>query len=142
MGVRARKSFKAGPARVTFSKSGVSTSVGVKGVRVGKMANGKTRTTLSVPGTGISYVSESGKSGEDDFEIEDRPNNKTSPVGTCIFGILVFVCGALFLIISMIYPLCLIVAIPFLVGGFKLIRHPQKYSAKWNKFFGYEEDSQ
>lgn len=90
MGVRARKSFKAGPARVTFSKSGVSTSVGVKGVRVGKMANGKTRTTLSVPGTGISYVSESGKSGEDDFEIEDRPNNKTSPVGTCIFGILVF----------------------------------------------------
>lgn len=85
MGVRARKSFKAGPARVTFSKSGVSTSVGVKGVRVGKMANGKTRTTLSVPGTGISYVSESGKSGEDDFEIEDRPNNKTSPVGTCIF---------------------------------------------------------
>ena len=80
--------------------------------------------------------------GEDDFEIEDRPNNKTSPVGTCIFGILVFVCGALFLIISMIYPLCLIVAIPFLVGGFKLIRHPKKYSAKWNKFFGYEEDSQ
>lgn len=144
MGVRARKSFKAGPARVTFSKSGVSTSVGVKGVRVGKMANGKTRTTLSVPGTGISYVSESRKSGEDDddFEIEDRPNNKTSPIGTCLFGILVFIGGALSLILSAIYPLCLIIAVPFLVGGFKLIRHPKKYSAKWNKFFGYEEDSQ
>lgn len=43
MGIRARKTFKAGPVRMTVSKSGVSTSVGVKGVRVGKMANGKTR---------------------------------------------------------------------------------------------------
>ena len=57
-----RKSFNAGPLRFTVSKSGVSTSFGGKGARVTKLANGRTRSTLSVPGTGISYVSEtSGK---------------------------------------------------------------------------------
>lgn len=62
MGFRFRKSVNAGPLRFTFSKSGVSTSFGGKGARVTKMANGRTRSTLSVPGTGISYVSEtSGK---------------------------------------------------------------------------------
>jgi hypothetical protein len=61
MGLRFRKSFKAGPFRVTASKSGVSTSFGGKGARITKTASGKTRTTISVPGTGLSYVSESGK---------------------------------------------------------------------------------
>ena len=56
MGFRFRKSFKVGPFRTTISKSGISTSVGVKGARITKRADGKTQTTLSVPGTGISYV--------------------------------------------------------------------------------------
>lgn len=60
MGLRYRKSFKAGPVRITTSKSGVSTSIGGKGARITKTASGKTRTTLSVPGTGLSYVSETG----------------------------------------------------------------------------------
>lgn len=58
MGFRFRKSFGAGPFRATISKSGISTSFGVKGARVTKKANGNTMTTLSVPGTGLSYVSE------------------------------------------------------------------------------------
>lgn len=63
MGFRFRKSFKVGPFRTTISKSGISTSVGVKGARITKRADGKTQTTLSVPGTGISYVKTgSGKS--------------------------------------------------------------------------------
>jgi hypothetical protein len=60
MGVRFRKSMKAGPLRFTFSKSGVSTSFGGKGARITKTASGRTRTTLSVPGTGLSYVTETG----------------------------------------------------------------------------------
>lgn len=60
MGFRYRKSVNVGPFRFTASKSGISTSFGGKGARITKMANGRTRTTLSVPGTGISYVSESG----------------------------------------------------------------------------------
>ena len=56
MGFRYRKSFKAGPVRINVSKSGVGYSVGGKGYRVTKKANGGMRTTASIPGTGISYV--------------------------------------------------------------------------------------
>ena len=60
MGVRFRKSIKAGPVRVNLSKSGVGYSVGGKGFRVTKKANGGVRTTTSIPGTGISYVKDYG----------------------------------------------------------------------------------
>jgi tetratricopeptide (TPR) repeat protein len=61
MGFRIRKSIKIMPGvRMTFSKSGVSYSAGVKGYRVTKRADGRTQRTLSVPGSGLSYVSTSG----------------------------------------------------------------------------------
>lgn len=60
MGMRFRKSFGIKGARVNLSKSGIGCSVGTKGARYTKLANGRTKTTLSVPGTGLSYVSESG----------------------------------------------------------------------------------
>jgi len=41
MGLRFRKSVKFGPVRVNFSKSGVGHSVGGKGFRVTKRADGK-----------------------------------------------------------------------------------------------------
>ena len=64
MGFRFRKSKNIGPFRFTVSKSGISTSIGVKGFRVTKTASGRVRTTASIPGTGISYVKEtSGKKG-------------------------------------------------------------------------------
>ena len=64
MGFRFRKSFGFGPFRTTISKSGVSTSVGVKGARITKRADGKTQTTVSIPGTGISHVSTIGETSE------------------------------------------------------------------------------
>ena len=48
-----RKSKKFGPVRITASKSGLSTSVGVKGLRVSANSKGQVRRTVSVPGTGI-----------------------------------------------------------------------------------------
>lgn len=61
MGWRFRKSIDIlGLFRINFSKSGIGFSWGVPGYRVTKMANGRTRKTVSVPGTGISHVSESG----------------------------------------------------------------------------------
>lgn len=61
MGLRYRKSINLGGGfRINLSKSGVGYSWGTKGFRVGKTASGRTRTTYSIPGTGISYVSESG----------------------------------------------------------------------------------
>lgn len=59
MGFRFRKSVKAGPLRVNISKSGVGYSIGGKGLRYTKKAKGGTRTTTSIPGTGISYVKDS-----------------------------------------------------------------------------------
>ena len=62
MGFRFRKSAKMGPVRVNFSKSGVGYSVGGKGFRVTKRADGKVQTTASIPGTGISYTETLGSS--------------------------------------------------------------------------------
>lgn len=62
MGTRFRKSVKLpGGFRVNFSKSGVGYSWGVKGYRKTKTATGRTRTTYSIPGTGLSHVEESKK---------------------------------------------------------------------------------
>lgn len=60
MGIRFRKSIKSGPFRINLSKSGIGWSVGGKGVRYTKTAIGRTRRTYSIPGTGISYVTEKG----------------------------------------------------------------------------------
>ncbi len=56
MGLRFRKSKNFGPLRVNVSKSGVGWSFGVPGIRYTKKANGTSQTTLSIPGTGISYI--------------------------------------------------------------------------------------
>lgn len=59
MGFRYRKSINLGGGfRVNLSKNGIGYSWGVKGYRVTKTADGRTRRTASIPGTGISYVEE------------------------------------------------------------------------------------
>lgn len=63
MGFRYRKSINLGGGfRINLSKTGIGYSWGTKGYRVTKTANGRTRKTASIPGTGISFVEESGKS--------------------------------------------------------------------------------
>ncbi len=62
VGLRFRKSIRLGKhARINLSKSGVGYSYGTKGLRWTKKSTGGTRTTASIPGTGISHVSESPK---------------------------------------------------------------------------------
>lgn len=59
MGFRYRKSINLGGGfRINLSKSGVGYSWGTKGFRYTKTATGRTRTTYSIPGTGISHVTE------------------------------------------------------------------------------------
>ncbi len=61
MGWRFRKSINLGFGfRINLSKSGIGYSWGFPGYRVTKMANGGSRVTYSIPGTGISYVEQSG----------------------------------------------------------------------------------
>ena len=59
MGLRFRKSLNLGGGfRVNISKHGVGYSWGVKGARITTTSRGTSRTTLSIPGTGVSYVKE------------------------------------------------------------------------------------
>lgn len=63
MGFRIRKSINLGGGfRVNLSKTGIGYSWGVPGYRLTKTAKGNIRRTYSVPGTGLSYVEEDGKS--------------------------------------------------------------------------------
>lgn len=72
MGLRYRKSINLGGGfRINLSKSGIGYSWGVKGYRITKTAKGTTRRTASIPGTGISWVSETGG---------QKPNRGTAPV--------------------------------------------------------------
>ncbi|SOB84230.1 DUF4236 domain-containing protein [Streptomyces sp. 1331.2] len=71
-----RKSFKAGGLRVTASKSGISYSAGVKGARITKQANGRVRTTVGIPGTGISHSRTAGTR-----KVRSRPATAAAPQG-------------------------------------------------------------
>lgn len=62
MGFRLRKSINLGGGfKINLSKSGIGYSFGIPGMRFTQMANGRQRTTYSIPGTGLSYVEENGK---------------------------------------------------------------------------------
>ena len=56
MGFRFRRRISIGPGlRLNVSKSGVSTSVGTRGAWF-TIGHGKTRETVGLPGTGVSYT--------------------------------------------------------------------------------------
>lgn len=79
MGTKFRKTIKMGPVRVNLSNSGVGYSVGGKGLRVTKKAGGGTKTTVGIPGTGISYSSESTKSAKTSARKMKESAAKTTP---------------------------------------------------------------
>lgn len=59
VGLRFRKSINLGGGfRINLSKSGVGYSWGIPGYRITKSANGRSRRTYSIPGTGISWSDE------------------------------------------------------------------------------------
>lgn len=75
MGFRFRKSFNLGKGfKLNLSKSGIGYSFGFKGFRIGKTAKGKTRKTFTLPGTGLSYQTETK---EDTSIVKDIVKNTT-----------------------------------------------------------------
>lgn len=87
MGLRFRKSFNIGPLRINLSKSGIGFSLGVKGFRVSRSAKGKNTATVSLPGTGLSYVQELDgdsikETVEDIKDIFDGDNGKETKKST------------------------------------------------------------
>lgn len=60
MGFRFKKSINLGGGfRINLSKSGIGYSFGTKGMRWTKLCNGRNRSTYSIPGTGLAYITES-----------------------------------------------------------------------------------
>lgn len=82
--------------RLNFSKSGMGWSWGVKGARVTKMANGRTRYTATYPG-GLQYIEERGPDGRNARSSPSRQQNKRSGCSGCLikclkaYGILILV---------------------------------------------------
>ena len=103
MGFRFHKSKNlfGGAFRINFSKSGIGYSYGGKGARVTKKANGRTRTTLSIPGTGISYVTESGskrkakpRNGQQNSDMTQQ-DYKNGCIGLGVIILFVIICISL-----------------------------------------------
>lgn len=82
MGLRFRKSINLGGGfRVNISGSGIGYSWGVKGYRHTKTADGRTRNTVSIPGTGVSWVEESRQNGTN-LASNNPKNNHTHATHT------------------------------------------------------------
>jgi len=62
MGLNFRKSINLGGLRLNLSNSGVGYSIGKKGIRFNRSATGRTTSTVSIPGTGLSYTQNLGGS--------------------------------------------------------------------------------
>ncbi len=83
MGLRFRKSINLGKIfRINISKSGIGTSTGVPGFRIGYGPRG-TRTTASIPGTGVSYVKETRKPSEKSKPSAVNPTASKNNKRTC-----------------------------------------------------------
>lgn len=78
MGFRFRKTIKILPGvKINVSKSGFSTSIGGPGATINVKRGRKTKTTIGIPGTGLSHTSYSGSS--------DNDSEKTNWGGVVIF---------------------------------------------------------
>lgn len=87
MGVRYRKSINLGHGfRINISKSGIGYSYGVKGARITKTARGTTRTTLSIPNTGISYVNETKRKKQNNYAQSTTVKNTCDSMPSNDFG--------------------------------------------------------
>ena len=77
MGFRFRRSISLGGGfKINLSKSGIGYSWGTKGYRISRTARGTTRRTYSIPGTGISYVDESGSRNRNRNRTQRSNQNK------------------------------------------------------------------
>ena len=87
MPIRLRKRIKILPGvYINLSKSGISTSVGMRGASV-TLGHGKTRTNLGIPGTGISHNTITKNNEESGAKISQK-NDGLSIGKVFVYGIL------------------------------------------------------
>jgi hypothetical protein len=56
MGLRFRRFWNLGPFRLSLSRAGLGSSIGVPGFRIGVSATGQKYFSIGIPGTGLYYV--------------------------------------------------------------------------------------
>lgn len=61
MGWSYRKAIRMGPFRINLSKKGVGHSVGARGARYTRSADGRRQVTFRIPGTGLSWLRSLGR---------------------------------------------------------------------------------
>ena len=86
MGFRFRKSFRIAPGiRVNISKKGLSSlSIGGRGATVNVKADGESRVTVGIPGTGMSYSERIGGEGDAGGGAPASSGSELGPVTTFI----------------------------------------------------------
>lgn len=118
MGFRFRKSVNFGIFRVNASKTGLGWSVGVPGARYTKMANGRTRTTASIPGTGISWVEESKKETKTVVSPQENAPKTEELHGWALFWTILWeIFKGLLVLAAIILAVCLIFGLPFVLAA-------------------------
>lgn len=100
MGFRFRKSIRLLPGvRLNMSKTGVSASVGRRGMTL-NIGRGKAKTTVGIPGTGISYSSTSPTRPVQTFALRASTSEPRRPRGSAFFGLIKFSLCLVALIVS------------------------------------------
>lgn len=129
MGLRFRKSINIGGARVNISKKGIGGSIGVKGARLTKTADGKTRKTVGIAGTGISYTTQTSK--------KQTVSNSVSSVSSApitnykAISALLKVLGIILIILSAVLWLVLLpVGMAFTAFGVLILLMAKSYKKK------------
>lgn len=93
MGFRFRKSINIGKHfRLNISSKGIGYSYGVKGMRHTVSADGKHKTTYSIPGTGISYTD---TQSANTTRKNPSPKSSRGPLKAVIFTTLIVLCFSL-----------------------------------------------
>ena len=98
--------LKLGPLRLNLSKSGIGTSVGIRGFRVGTDAKGRSYTAASVPGTGLysrTYSSQVKAAGGNAAQLPGAATARNNGIGLA-FGMLAVVFMAGGLVVFMLMP--------------------------------------
>ena len=136
MAFRFRKSINlGGGARVNFSKSGIGASVGGKGCRVTKKADGGTRATVGIPGTGLSYQKDSKKS-QAKSSVSAAPAKPAFTFFWIMFTILSFPLIALGALLMLAEP---VIGAAFVAFGVILLISARHYKKKIQKKVGQRE---
>lgn len=129
MGIRFRKSMKIAPGvRMNIGKKSVGVSVGGKGARYSVSSSGRTTTSASIPGTGLSYVSTSSskKRSTSAGPIQASPSR-----GARVGGIVMLVLAGLALLIGLLSisvggAVFLVMGAVFLLLGILILRKSKK----------------